>query len=71
MSDIFTRTISHNLTSNINHSREIHYVSRDRPVKIVMNIKQTKDRVIINRYIHLGKSKKIIKKVEIFDIEQE
>lgn len=68
MSDIFTRTITNNTTSHVEHSREIHFVSRDRPVKIVMNIKQTKDRVIINRYIHLGKSKKIIKKIEIFDI---
>ena len=62
MSDIFTRTLVNEATSHVTHAREIHFVSRERPVKIVMKIKQTKDRVIINRFIHLGKSQKVIKK---------
>ena len=71
MSDIFTRTlINETMSPHVTHAREIHFVSREKPVKIVMKIKQTKDRVIINRFIHLGKSQKIIKKVEIFDLEQ-
>ena len=68
MSDIFTRTIFKN--SNVSASREIQYISREKHIKIVMNVKQTKDRLIINRCIYLGKSGKVIKKIEIIDVEQ-
>jgi len=70
MSDIFTRRLINDVAPHVTHSREIHFVSREKPIRVVMKIKQTKDRVIINRMIYLGKSQKIIRKVEIFDIEQ-
>ena len=65
MSDVITRTV-YNTITNIT-TREVQFISRNKPVKMVMNIKETKDRVIITR--RLTFKNKTIKKIEIFDIE--
>lgn len=65
MSDVTTRIV-YNKTTNIT-TREIQFISRSKPVKMVMDIKETKDRVIITR--RLTFKNKTIKKIEIFDIE--
>lgn len=49
------------------NERRIQFISRNHPVKIATHIKETKDRVIITRYITL--KNKTIKKIEIFDIK--
>lgn len=63
MSDILSRTI---FTNTDNRTRDIQFVSRTKPVKILMNIKETKDRIIITRTLILPNKR--IKKIELIDI---
>jgi hypothetical protein len=63
MSDVITRIVY----NSTDRTREIQFVSRNKPIKMIMNIKETNDRVIITRRMTF--KNKTIKKIEIFDIE--
>lgn len=62
--DVLARVVT--ATNDVLNVKSIRFVSKTKPVQMTVQVKETRDRIIVTRRIRI--KSKYIKKIEIIDI---